>query len=298
MARNVNQSSTLDNPSNSRRLASRNLQSAQPTTSFTYTNVTASSTSSPSSPSTSPSPLKPTETTRHHRTQILRRLPYNTTTQHVITDVTRQLVYTEYALFEKVLGDPKDSRRFYLTYRTDKLKQYATGKGFYVKHLHIKPTDNTTHGYIPFPPYYIDESTLQDLLKPYGTLVTVKTRLNTRIAGYKFSIRLHKDKSPPTSVVYNACHMDIKYDDNQRQCKYCGRYGHLIGKCRTKAADDLRNQQHRVETRVTIWRETREALDDEEQRETTRMHENYQENLTAVADVYEAALIAIEGADD
>ena len=201
-------------------------------------------------------------------------------------------------LFEKVLVDPKDSRRFYLTYRTDKLKQYATGKGFYVKHLHIKPTDNTTHGYIPFPPYYIDESTLQDLLKPYGTLVTVKTRLNTRIAGYKFSIRLHKDKSPPTSVVCNACQMDIKYDDNQRQCKYCGRYGHLIGKCRTKAADDLRNQQHRVETRVTIWRETREALDDEEQRETTRLHENYQENLTAVADVYEAALIAIEGADD
>ena len=145
---------------------------------------------------------------------------------------------------------------------------------------------------------YIDESTLQDLLKPYGTLVTggfVKTRLNTRIAGYKFSIPLHKDKSPPTSVVYNACHMDIKYDDDQRQCNYCGRYGHLIGKCRTKIADDLRNQQHRAETRLTNWRETREALENEEKLERSKLVNNCHENLTAVSNVFYAALIAIEG---
>ena len=114
----------MDNPSDSRRLASRRLQSSY----------------------------------------ILQRLPYNTTTQQPIADLTRQLGYAEDALFERVLHDPNDSRRFYSTYRTDELKRYATGKGFYVKHLHIKPTDGATHGYIPFPPYYIDETTLQDLL--------------------------------------------------------------------------------------------------------------------------------------
>ena len=298
LAQTVNQPTTPDNPTESRRLASRNLQSSHPTPRFTYANVTASSTTPPSSPSTSPSTLKPTETTRHHRTQILRRLPYNTTTKHIISDVTRQLGYTEDTLFENVLRDPKDSRRFYLTYRTNELKQYATGKGFYVQNLHIKPTDNTTNGYIPFPPYYIDESTLQDLLKPYGTLVTggfVKTSLNTRIAGYKFAIHLHKDKAPPTSIVYNNCQMDIKYDDDIRQCKYCGRYGHLIGKCRTKSADALRNQQHRSETRLTKWREETEALEKEETLERKRLVDNYHENLTAVSDVYHAALIAIEG---
>ena len=138
----------------------RSLHSPQ-TTSLSYVTVTkarhhphsaSQSSTQPTSPSTTPSPMKPTETTRHHRTQILRRLPYNTTTKQIIDDVTRQLGCTEDALFERVLRDPKDSRRFYLTYRTDDLRQYATKKGFYTKHLHIKPTDGSTNGYIPFLP--------------------------------------------------------------------------------------------------------------------------------------------------
>ena len=70
------------------------------------------------------------------------------------------------------------------------------------------------------------------------------------------------------------------------------------GKCHTKATDDLRNQQHRAETRVMEWRETKEAPDDEEEQETTYLNENYRENLTTVADVCKAAIIAIEGSDD
>ena len=48
----------------------------------------------PRSPSSS-SPVKPTETSRLHRTQVLRRLPYNTTTRHIITDLTRQMGCSE-----------------------------------------------------------------------------------------------------------------------------------------------------------------------------------------------------------
>ena len=52
-------------------------------------------------------------------------------------------------------------------------------------------------------PYYIDESTLQELLTPYGTIVTrgfVETKLNTCIAGYKFSMQFHKEANPPKSI--------------------------------------------------------------------------------------------------
>ena len=156
-----------------------------------------------------------------------------------------QLGYTENTLFERVLRDHRVSRRFYVTYKMEDMKQYATRRGFQIGHIHIRPTDGTTTGYIPFPPYYIEESTLQELLAPYGKLVMGdfgKTKLNTRIAGYKFSIALRKDTLPPTSIEYNGCVMEINYDDNLRQCRYCGRYGHLIGKCRAKAADDSLNQ--------------------------------------------------------
>ena len=212
----------------------------------------------------------------------------------------RQLGYAEDALFERVLRDPRDSRRFYLTYRTDELRQYATRKGFYVGSLHIKPTDGSTNGYIPFPPYYIDEGTLRELLTPYGIIVTggfVETALHTRIAGYKFAIRFHKDAIPPKSVTYNGCTMDIKYDDDLRHCKYCGRYGHLIGKCRTKAADDLHHKQRRDELRVNQYRTARHQLEVDCDTETAKLDDNYEARLTALADAYQAALIAIEGSD-
>ena len=299
----VNRLPALDTPSAQRGKASRNLQSSHPQP-LTYANVAASSSpavaSPSSSPSSSPSPLKPSETTRHNRTQILRRLPFNTTTRQIITDLTRQLGYAEDALFERVLRDPRDSRRFYLTYRTDELRQYATRKGFYVGSLHIKPTDGSTNGYIPFPPYYIDEGTLRELLTPYGIIVTggfVETALHTRIAGYKFAIRFHKDAIPPKSVTYNGCTMDIKYDDDLRHCKYCGRYGHLIGKCRTKAADDLHHKQRRDELRVNQYRTARHQLEVDCDTETAKLDDNYEARLTALADAYQAALIAIEGSD-
>ena len=304
LAWTVNQQPTPDIPS-----APRNLQPPQ-TTPLSYATVTKArhhppsaspSSSQPTSPSTTPSPIKPTETTRHHRTQILRRLPYNTTTKQIIDDVTRQLGYTEDALFERVLRDPNDSRRFYLTYRTDDLRQTATRKGFFINHLHIKPTDGFTNGYIPFPPYYIDEETIRDLLTPYGTIVTggfVETKLHTRIAGYKFSIEFHKETSPPTSIAYNGCTMNIKYDDDLRQCKYCGRYGHLIGKCRTKAADDATNKHRRDEIRTSTWKEDRQKLTEESIRERDKLGAQYDGEITALSDVHEAALISIEGTAD
>ena len=254
------------------------------------------SSASPSSP-----PLKFNETSRLHRTQILRRLPYNTTTRQIVSDITRQTGYTEDALFECVLRDPRDSRRFYLTYRTNALKTTVTRKGYYIKDLHIKPTDDTTSGYIPFPPYYIDQSTLDTLLQPYGRDVSgefVKTKLGTRIAGYKFRLTLHKDTMPPTLLTYNGCEMAIKYDDDIKQCRYCGRYGHLIGQCRTKVSDDSTHQQYREEAaaqRTNEWKTQRHAVKADRREQRKQLLKQLNVDLAASADVCEASLIALEG---
>ena len=312
MAQTAETTITMDIPSANQSMASRRLQHSQ-STRQSYAQVTNSrhraATSSPlnsTSPHGSPSPpksssFKPTETTRLNRTQVLRRLPYNTSTTQIIANMTGQLGHTEDQLFERVLRDPRDPRRFYVTYKTEFMKRYATRKGFHIGHIHIKPTDGTTTGYIPFPPYYIDEKTLQELLAPYGRLVMgdfVKTKLNTRIAGYKFSIELHKEVVPPTTIEYNGYVMDIKYDDDLRKCKYCGRYGHLIGKCRTKANDDNINQQRRAESRDSKWTNDHKAIDEQETRDRKELYRHYEAELTALADVHQATLITIEGAAD
>ena len=162
-----------------------------------------SRTSSSPSTSTTSKPLEPAETTRHHRTQILRRLPYNTTTRTIIDDMTRQMGNTESNLFERVLRDPQDPRRFYPIYCTLDIKTTVTGKGFYIGQTRIKPTDNTITGYIPFPLYYINKSTLDRLLGHYGHHLTgdfVTTPHGTCIAGYKFKFTPHRAVTPPKTL--------------------------------------------------------------------------------------------------
>ena len=89
--------------------------------------------------------------------------------------------------------------------------------------------------------------------------------------------------------------MDIKYDDDLRHCKYCGRYGHLIGKCRTEAADDLRHKQRRDEICVDKYRTDQKQLEVDCDMETAKVDEHYEARLVTLVDAYEAALIEIEG---
>ena len=211
---------------------------------------------------------------------------------------------TESNLFERVLRDPQDPRRFYIIYRTLDIKTTVTGKGFYIGQTHIKPTDNTITGYIPFPPYYINKTTLDRLLGQYGQHVTgdfVTTPHGTCIAGYKFKMTPNRAVSPPRKLVYNDYHMDIKYDDDIRQCRYCGRYGHLLRQCRTKAADDKLHQRAREEAmalRTTDWQNTRQKLADEFHKERREMYKHRDAAITASSDVFTAATIALEGQED
>ena len=218
---------------------------------LSYAQITNRTTSPPSSSSAplSPSPLKMTETRRQQRTQILRRTAYGTTTKDILQTVTAQMGVPEEQLFECVIRDPDDHRRFYVTYRTQQMKTRTTGKGYYIGDLHIRPTDDYLTGYIPHPPYYIDRQTLDDLLSSFGTVKEtsfVTTDRNTRIGGYKFKLKLKNDVGRPTSLLYNGFTMVIRYQDDVKQCAFCKRYGHIISACRTKKAADADRQRART----------------------------------------------------
>ena len=182
-----------------------------------------------------------TETRRQRRTQILRRTAYGTTTKDILQTVTAQMGIPEEQLLECVIRDPDDHRRFYVTYRTQQMKTHTTGKGYYIGDLHIRPTDDYLTGYIPHPPYYIDRQTLDHLLSSYGTIKEasfVTTPRNIRIGGYKFKLQLKADVGRPTCLRYHGKDMEIRYQDDVKQCVFCKRYGHIISACRKKKAAD------------------------------------------------------------
>ena len=248
------QESVTARTSSSAPLVSSLLPSANPsshpssTRPLSYAQITNRTTSPPSSSSAplSPSPLKMTETRRQQRTQILRRTAYGTTTKDILQTVTAQMGVPEEQLFECVIRDPDDHRRFYVTYRTQQMKTRTTGKGYYIGDLHIRPTDDYLTGYIPHPPYYIDRQTLDDLLSSFGTVKEtsfVTTDRNTRIGGYKFKLKLKNDVGRPTSLLYNGFTMVIRYQDDVKQWAFCKRYGHIISACRTKKAIDADRQR-------------------------------------------------------
>ena len=208
---------------------------------ISYAQITNRTTSPPSSPShsSSSSSFKVTETRRQRRTQILRRTAYGTTTKDILQTGTAQMGIPEEQLFEGVIRDPDDHRRFYVTYRTQQMKTHTTGKGYYIGDLHIRPTDDYLTGYIPHPPYYIDRQTLDHLLSSYGTIKEasfVTTPRNTRIGGYRFKLQLKADVTRPTCLRYHGKEMEIRYQDDVKQCVYCKRFGHVISACRKKKA--------------------------------------------------------------
>ena len=235
----VSSTATPANPS-SQPLSSRPISYAQ------ITNRTTSPPSSSSAPSSPP--LKMNETRRQQRTQILRRTAYGTTTKDILQTVTAQIAVPGEQLFECVIRDLDEHRRFYVTYRTQQMKTRTTGKGYYIGDIHIRPTDDYLTGYIPHPPYYIDRQTLDTLLSSFGTVKEtsfVTSDRNTRIGGYKFKLKLKNDVGRPTSLQYNGVNMVIRYQDDVKQCAYCKRYGHIISACRTKKATDAERQRAR-----------------------------------------------------
>ena len=261
-----------------------------------YANATKTHATNTSTANRNEQTLRDTEIQRLNRTQILRRTEPNTTVTDIVHQLTYQLGVEESQLLEGVLRDPKDNRRFYITYKTTDMKHYAMGKGFTIGNLHIKPRPDTTDGYIPFPPYYVDITTLDQLLRPYGELISssfVTTKQNTRIAGYRFSLKLKPGILRPVSITYSQFLMEIKYSDDRKQCTYCKIYGHVTAICRKRQAAQAEIQANRDEekaARTTAWRTQLDAIQTTTEDYIKTAHFWHLHKLQTAADVYQADL--------
>ena len=234
---------------------------ASPTAPRTYATTVRPARSAPSS-ARRDAQLPPTATDRLGRTQVIRRTEYGMTERDIIQTMTQQTGIPGHRLFESVLHDPRDRRRFYLTYATMDVKRDVMGRGFYLGGIHIRPTDDTIVGYIPFPPFYCDKQILDGLLIAYGTVTDgdfVRTEGGVRIAGYRFRLRPRQNATLPTTLTYNGYAMDIRRNDDIRYCTHCERYGHTTGRCRSRLADQESRQQQRRD--LQLQRETQYQLE-------------------------------------
>ena len=157
----------------------------------TYANTVRPARSPPSS-TRRDAPLPSIATDILGRTQVIRRTEYGMTKRDIIQTMTKQTGIPGHRLVESVLRDPRDRRRFYLTYATMTVKRDVMGRVFFLGGIHIRPTDDAIEGYIPYPPFYCDKQTLDGLLNTYGTVTDgdfVRTTDGIRIAGYKFRLR-------------------------------------------------------------------------------------------------------------
>ena len=68
-----------------------------------------------------------------------------------------------------VLRDPRNHRRFYLTYATMTVKRDVIGRGFFLGGIHINPSD-AIEGYFSHLFFYCDKATINGLLSQYGDI--------------------------------------------------------------------------------------------------------------------------------
>ena len=184
------------------------------------------------------------EIDRRNRTFIVRRAPINCSTELIINSVSTQMGRAPKELFESVLRDPKEWRRFYLTFTTLANKNMVETRGFHIGDLHIKPSDGSITGYIPHPPYFVDQATMTNLLARYGAVTKtafVSTPDGVRVAGLKFSILLTPGLSRPREIKYGDVIMTVRYSDDRRICSHCKSFGHTIGHCQKRLSQRSRD---------------------------------------------------------
>ena len=193
----------------------------------------------PSVSSSTPSSLTASEVQRQQSTYIIRRAPPEMSPQGAVKSIAAQMRLPPGALFESALRDPHDRRRLYLVFKTPTLKQSVAAKGFKLGNVTIKPTDGALKGYIPFPPYFVDTSSLIVQLTKHGHVTSHKfitTSDGVRVAGFQFELKLKPSAIPPREIHYGGYKMAIRYSDDLRRCGFCHSYGHTVRYCRKRAA--------------------------------------------------------------
>lgn len=90
--------------------------------------------------------------------------------EEVVSTASSQMGLIPGALLESVLRGPKDRRRVYLTFSSAETQRLVEQKGFYLRDMHIRPSDGAVSGYMPHPPYFVDCNTLISILSRFGTV--------------------------------------------------------------------------------------------------------------------------------
>ena len=185
------------------------------------------------------------EIRRQHSTFVIRRAPPDMSPQKAIQTIAEQMRIPPGALFESVLRDPQDRRRLYLVFKSPQIKDEVAAKGFRLGNVVIKPTDGALHGYIPFPPFFIDHQSLVIALSRHGQVTShkfVTTSDGIRVAGFQFQLKLKPNASPPREIRYGGRSMAIRYADDIRKCDFCHNYGHTIRFCHKRATAESERQ--------------------------------------------------------
>ena len=189
--------------------------------------------------SSSSSHITASEIQRQQSTFIVRRAPPDMSPQGAIKTIAAQMRLPPGALFESALRDPHDRRRLYLVFKTPTLRQEVAAKGFKLGNVTIQPSDGALKGYIPFPPYFVDTSSLIVQLSKHGHVTSSKfitTSDGIRVAGFQFELKLKPSAVPPREIKYGGCSMAVRYSDDLRHCGFCHNYGHTVRFCHKRAA--------------------------------------------------------------
>ena len=224
----------------------QNFQSPVQPTSSSYASVTTNNQQPPPTIHQQQQPT-PSEIDRKNRTQTIRylrnRKVYSPT--HVATLILANFpTLRTHDVFEAIRSDYKNSRTFYVTYKTQALYEHIAGNGYKLGDQHIPPEHSGTRMYIADPPYYMDKTSLTTLLQQYGTLTQADwttDRENLRNGGFKFTIQLTRQL--PETLTYCNDTMHLKYSDLPKICTYCDKPGHLERQCKRKQTDALPDKQ-------------------------------------------------------
>ena len=205
-----------------------------------------------------PTRLPLTTTTLHRfndierRTQVLRKLPHDTTTSSIIADL-QKFKPDIGSVIEAVIREPLDRRRFYIRYRSVEMKRSHARSGFKIGDITIPPERADITGFISNLPHYMSLDDITSILAQYGDVVSAafKTFEDTdiRCGGLKFELNLHANKKLPRAFVIMDDTFTIETPDDLQRCSFCDNYGHIHRFCRKKresmekAAAEAENQE-------------------------------------------------------
>ena len=203
------------------------------------------------------------------RTQVLRCVPFNTTTSSILNDLQRQITSPLKDVIEAVVQDYVDRRRFYIRYTSVANKREVSRRGFELGDITIpgEPADIT--GFIRNVPHYLTLEDMNGILSRYGTIVTSKfttfEETDIRCGGFHFQIDLNENARLPPAIRILGDIMVINQKDDIKQCGYCDGIGHFTRNCRKRITHLEKRAEAELNAQLQTHADQMEEDDDDQE---------------------------------